>query len=148
MKKSASEILNNFEMRINRLEGKTANSHKVSHAKITGLTSQLSASGRLTKTSWNSLDHLLKSVTESISRGYVAVDYNGYDDRHDYSSVRLYEDGTDLVIIAYPHSEDEDEPNVEIRTSLSSLLGSGATIQPVVDVFLKYLKKRLPFNLR
>lgn len=117
------------------------------HAKITGLTSQLSASGRLTKRSWDSLDHLLESVTESISRGYVVMDYNGYDDRVDYRRVRLYEDGTDLVIIAYPHSEDEDEPNVEIRASLSSLLGSGATIQPVVDVFLRQVKKRLPFDL-
>mgnify|MGYP001262414143 CR=1 FL=1 len=148
MRRTASEIINDLDMRINRLEGKTANSHKVAHAKITGFTSQLSASGRLTKRSWNSLDHLLESVTESISRGYVVMDNNGYDDRVDYRYVTLYEDGTHLVITASPRREDEDEePKVDIRASLSDLLGSGATMQPVVDAFLREVKKRLPFDV-
>ena len=147
MRRTASEIINDLDMRINRLEGKTANSHKVAHAKITGFTSQLSASGRPTKMSWDSLDDLLKNMSESISRGYVVMDHNGYDKYVDYRYVTLFEDGNDLVIVASPRREDEDEPKVEIRASLSSLLGSGATIQPVVDAFLKVVKRRLPFDV-
>ena len=147
MRRTASEIINDLDRRINRLEDKTANSHKVAHAKITGFTSQLSASGRPIAMSWSSLDDLLEDMTESIAGGYVTTNRNGYDDRVKYRYVTLYEDGNDLVITARPRQEDEDEPKVEIRASLSSLLGSGATMQPVVTAFLGQVKKRLPFDV-
>lgn len=145
MRRTASEVIRDLESRIARLEGKTAHSHKV--ARITGYTSQLKLSGRPTETSWNSLNDLLENMSESISRGYVVMDHNGYDKYVDYRYVTLYEDGNDLVIVATPRREDEDEPKVEIKASLSSLLGSGATMQPVVDAFVAEVKRRLPFDV-
>ena len=121
---------------------------KTMASSIDGTTTQLTATGTPTTTSWSSLEDLLESINQSISSGYVTVDHNGYDYRNDYRCVRLWTTDVDMVIVAYPQWEDsEDEPNLEIRVSLSSLLGWGATMQPVVDAFIAQVKKSLLFDL-
>jgi len=147
MRRSESETIRNLENKVARLERETnVANHRIA-SKIKGSTSELTSTGRQTRKSWANLEDLLKDMIESVSEGYVVMNNKGEDERVAYRFVTLYEDGKDLVLTGTPREEDEDEPRLQIHASLESLLGHGAKIPKVVDVFREQVEKRLSFYL-
>ena len=140
--------MRNINQQIDALENRVANLQSRS-PKITGTTTELTATGRPTAISWEDVNSLILSVNRMFGGSYVIIGYDGYDRRIEYNRFSVSVSKGDIVFTASPSPKHKkhhvDVVDATIRASLRSILGHGADMPEVVSAFLSYVKSEIPF---